>query len=46
MTAISEATASAARQGKLRPFDFRRDQGAVADLVELCFAETLDPGRA
>lgn len=27
----------------MRPFDFRRDQGAVADLVELCFAETLDP---
>lgn len=26
----------------LRPFDIRRDLLAVADLVELCFAETLD----
>lgn len=26
----------------LRPFDMRRDLLAVADLVELCFAETLD----
>jgi len=26
----------------LRPFDVRRDLLAVADLVELCFAETLD----
>lgn len=28
--------------GHLRPFDVRRDLGGVADLVELCFAETLD----
>lgn len=27
----------------LRPFDVRRDLSAVADLVELCFNETLDP---
>jgi ribosomal protein S18 acetylase RimI-like enzyme len=26
----------------LRPFDIRRDLSAVADLVELCFADTLD----
>ncbi|KAA3642865.1 MAG: GNAT family N-acetyltransferase [Chloroflexi bacterium] len=26
----------------IRPFDLRRDLGAVADLVEQCFAETLD----
>lgn len=28
--------------GYLRPFDVRRDLGGVADLVELCFADTLD----
>jgi ribosomal protein S18 acetylase RimI-like enzyme len=28
--------------GKLRPFDVRRDLSSVADLVELCFADTLD----
>jgi ribosomal protein S18 acetylase RimI-like enzyme len=28
---------------KLRPFDIRRDMKAVADLVEMCFAGTLDP---
>ncbi len=28
--------------GHLRPFDVRRDLNGVADLVELCFAETLD----
>ena len=27
----------------LRPFDVQRDLGPVADLVETCFAETLDP---
>jgi GNAT superfamily N-acetyltransferase len=27
----------------LRPFDVRRDLAAVADLVEQCFADTLDP---
>jgi ribosomal-protein-alanine N-acetyltransferase len=34
-------------QDHLRPLDARRDLAAVADLVELCFADTLDPdGRA
>lgn len=28
--------------GHLRPFDARRDLNAVADLVETCFADTLD----
>jgi GNAT superfamily N-acetyltransferase len=28
--------------GLLRPFDVRRDLNGVADLVELCFSETLD----
>jgi GNAT superfamily N-acetyltransferase len=29
-------------RGCLRPFDVRRDLNGVADLVELCFSETLD----
>lgn len=29
--------------GQLRPFDIHRDLGVVADLVERCFASTLDP---
>jgi ribosomal protein S18 acetylase RimI-like enzyme len=29
--------------GHLRPFDVRRDLSQVADLVEKCFADTLDP---
>jgi ribosomal protein S18 acetylase RimI-like enzyme len=29
-------------EGRLRPFDIRRDLNGVADLVELCFADTLD----
>jgi len=29
------------KQKKLRPFDTRRDLGPAADLIELCFAETL-----
>ena len=33
--------------GHLRPIDVRRDLGAIADLVELCFKDTLDPeGRS
>lgn len=42
MATISE-TIAAAQEAHLRPFDARRDLGAVADLVELCFKETLDP---
>jgi GNAT superfamily N-acetyltransferase len=30
-------------EGPLRPFDPFRDMRVVADLVELCFADTLDP---
>lgn len=33
---------SATKSRNLRPFDMRRDLSAVADLVELCFADTLD----
>ena len=32
-----------AQSASLRPFDPNRDMRAVADLVELCFADTLDP---
>ncbi len=43
MTTVANALRSSAAQGHLRPLDVRRDLGAVADLVELCFADTLDP---
>jgi GNAT superfamily N-acetyltransferase len=33
---------STPKNSNLRPFDMRRDLSAVADLVELCFADTLD----
>ncbi len=42
MTAISKPIAPAVLQNQLRPFDVRRDLSDVADLVELCFADTLD----
>lgn len=41
MAVIAKSLSPAA--GQLRPFDLRRDLNAVADLVELCFADTLDP---
>ncbi len=34
---------SSRSENRLRPFDPRRDLLAVADLIETCFAETLDP---
>jgi ribosomal protein S18 acetylase RimI-like enzyme len=40
MSAISTMLPSTPNQ--LRPFDIRRDLDQVADLVETCFAETLD----
>ncbi len=43
MTAISNLAASIQPSGNLRPFDAQRDLRTVADLVELCFADTLDP---
>ena len=39
-TLVSESTLK--KQSQLRPFDMRRDLLAVADLVELCFRDTLD----
>lgn len=42
MAAITNTIAPSSTDSHLRPFDMRRDLGAVADLVELCFADTLD----
>jgi ribosomal protein S18 acetylase RimI-like enzyme len=42
MAAIAETITPSSADTQLRPFDMRRDLGAVADLVELCFADTLD----
>lgn len=41
MAAIT-STAKTSSPSQLRPFDIRHDLSAVADLVEICFAETLD----
>jgi ribosomal protein S18 acetylase RimI-like enzyme len=41
MTAIF-ATAAPATSGQLRPLNILRDLPAVADLIELCFASTID----
>lgn len=43
MTAISNLAVNIQPSGNLRPFDTQRDLLTVADLVELCFADTLDP---
>jgi ribosomal protein S18 acetylase RimI-like enzyme len=43
MAVVSNTISSLAVEKHLRPFDPRQDLAAVADLVELCFAETLDP---
>jgi ribosomal protein S18 acetylase RimI-like enzyme len=42
MTAVSELITNPTQAAHIRPFDPRRDLNRVADLVELCFAETLD----
>ena len=42
MTALSNLLSKPSSEKNLRPFDVRRDSSAVADLVELCFADTLD----
>jgi hypothetical protein len=44
MTAITQTLGSPASH--LRPFDVGRDLNAVADLVETCFADTLDEDEA
>jgi len=43
MTAISNLAVNIQPSGNLRPFDAQRDLRTVADLVELCFADNLDP---
>jgi ribosomal protein S18 acetylase RimI-like enzyme len=43
MTAVTNAIVSSQAHEHLRPFDIRRDITPVADLVERCFADTLDP---
>jgi ribosomal protein S18 acetylase RimI-like enzyme len=43
MTTLSEAYQSSAVKGHLRALDVGQDLLAVADLVELCFADSLDP---
>lgn len=42
MTAVSELLSTPAQNAHIRQFDPRRDLNRVADLVELCFADTLD----
>lgn len=43
MATISDTLGPTYLQPHLRQFDAQRDLGPVADLIELCFAETLDP---
>lgn len=40
---VAEIALHASPQGHLRRLDMRRDLAKVADLVELCFYDTLDP---
>lgn len=43
MAAITNLLNPLPTPGELRPFDVRRDLSRVADLVEQCFSDTLDP---
>lgn len=43
MTALTKLIASESSQSGPRPIDLRRDLNRVADLMEYCFADTLDP---
>lgn len=43
MATITNMLSSTQTESSIRPFDPRRDLEPVADLVELCFADTLDP---
>ncbi len=43
MATISNLLMPVSNSDHLRPFDIRRDLRPIADLVELCFADTLDP---
>ena len=42
MEAISKSITTIAKSKKIRPFDVRRDLEQVANLVEICFNDTLD----
>ncbi len=42
MSTLTNYLTASPATGRLRPFDVRRDLGPVADLVERCFADTLD----
>lgn len=42
MTAVTDLLVPSFAQGHLRKLDVRTDLEAVADLVEMCFADTLD----
>ncbi len=42
MATVADTTYSNAVSDHLRPLDARRDLLAVADLIEICFADTLD----
>ena len=47
MVSLADITIPLSAQGHLRPVHAERDLAEVADLVELCFKETLDPdGRS
>jgi ribosomal protein S18 acetylase RimI-like enzyme len=43
MTTAANLILSTSSPDHLRPFDVRHDLSRVADLVELCFADSLDP---
>lgn len=43
MATLTKTLTSVGDVAHLRPFDARSDLGPVADLVELCFRDTLDP---
>jgi GNAT superfamily N-acetyltransferase len=43
MATIQNAIVRPPLNGRLRPFDMRRDLAEVADLVEQCFMGTIDP---
>jgi ribosomal protein S18 acetylase RimI-like enzyme len=42
MASLTKSLEQTSKKAGLRPFDSRTDLGQVADLVELCFADTLD----
>jgi len=42
MSSLTKLFASSHISGQLRPFDARRDLNRLADLIELCFADSLD----